>query len=363
MARYLYQHKNWTDFHWDETAIQTVFGDVRHLQGRISGFMQTMGFETREELKLSNLSLDAVKSAEIEGEWLDMGLVRSSVARRLGIPTAGWKAAERTVEGMADMLMDATQRYRDPLTEQRLFGWHAALFPTGYSGLHRVEVARYRSGEMQIVSGPMGRERVHYEAVPAERVKSEMDDFLDWCNRPSPIDSVLKAGLAHLRFIIIHPFDDGNGRMARAITDMLLSRAEDSRDRFYSMSSQMMKERNRYYEVLRQVQHSTGDVTEWLEWYLHCLRNALQAAEDTCHSIGRKADFWRRHEQTVLNERQRLVLNKLLDGFEGKLKTSIWARMAKCSQDTALRDIQDLIDKGILSRETSGGRSTNYALA
>jgi Fic family protein len=271
--------------------------------------------------------------------------------------------ADRNVEGVVDMMLDATQNYLNPLTDERLFGWHAALFPTGYSGSYKIEVGLYRTGEMQIVSGAMGKEKVHYEAVAPQMVKPEMEKFLAWMNNGVQLDPVLMAAIAHFWFIIIHPFDDGNGRIARAISDMLLTRAENSPERFYSMSGQIMIERKQYYEVLQKVQYSSGDITEWLEWFLRCLKNALLATETTLHKILHKAHFWKIHEKTALNERQRLVVNKLLDGFDGKLKSSKWARIAKCSPDTALRDIKDLIEKRILQQEPGGGRSTNYELS
>jgi len=325
--------------------------------------MSALGFSVLEEANLETLTLDVVKSSEIEGERLDYGQVRSSIARRLGLDAGGLVSVDRNVEGVVDMTLDAVQNRRQPLTEDRLFGWHAALFPSGRSGIYKIEAGRYRTREMQIVSGAMGREKVHYEAVPAEAVKKEMDGFLDWFNNGGSADPVLKAAIAHFWFIIIHPFDDGNGRMARAISDMLLARADRSPERFYSMSGQMLAERKRYYEVLQQVQHSSGDITEWLDWFLHCLRNALLKTEKTLAKVVYKATFWQHHGQTPLNERQRLMLNKLLDGLDGKLKSSKWAKIAKCSPDTALRDIKDLVEKGLLRQEAEGGRSTNYELA
>lgn len=362
MPKYIYEHPNWTDFSWQDKAINVVFGEVRHLQGKIIGQMNALGFSAKEEATLTALTLDVVKSSEIEGELLNYEQVRSSIARRLGINTAGLVPSSRHIEGVVEMMLDATQRHALPLTEKRLCGWHAALFPTGYSGPYAIEVGQYRSGEIQVVSGAMGREKVHYEAVKAERVKAEMDKFLDWFNQDDRLDPVLKAAIAHFWFIIIHPFDDGNGRIGRAITDLLLARAEGSGERFYSMSSQILAERKRYYEVLQQVQHSSDDITEWLDWFLHCLKNALLATETTTQKIVRKAEFWKRHEHTPINERQRLILNKLFDGFEGKLQSSKWAKIAKTSTDTALRDIKDLVEKGILQQTEEGGRNVNYEL-
>lgn len=379
MAKYIYENKNWTSFTWRETEINAIFGEVRNLQGRIIGQMDTLGFTTKEEATLRTLTLDVIKSSEIEGEKLDYDQVRSSIARRLGINIAGLVQANRNVEGVVEMMLDATQNYHKPLTNKRLFGWHSALFPTGHSGMHKIEVGRYRTGDMQIVSGAMGKEKVHYEAVPANRVKEEMDKFLKWFNDDSPIthrskvskgvrdspaiDPVLKSAIAHFWFIIIHPFDDGNGRIARAISDLMLARADKTKERYYSMSSQILVERKEYYAILQKVQHSNGDITDWLNWFLHCLKNSLTATEVTLQKILRKNEFWQIHENTEFNGRQRLVLNKLFDGFDGKLKSSKWAKIAKCSPDTALRDIKDLIDKGILRQEQEGGRSTNYELA
>lgn len=363
MAKYIYQYKNWTNFTWRETDINAIFGEVRNLQGKIIGQMNTLGFKTKEEATLTTLTLDVIKSSEIEGEKLDYDQVRSSIARRLGINIAGLVPANRNVEGVVEMMLDATQNYQKPLTNKRLFGWHSALFPTGHSGMHKIEVGRYRTGEMQIVSGAMGKEKVHYEAVPANRVKEEMNKFLKWFNDNSPIDPVLKSAIAHFWFIIIHPFDDGNGRIARAISDLMLARADKTTERYYSMSSQILVERKQYYEILQKAQHSSADITDWLDWFLHCLKISLITTEGTLQKILRKTDFWKIHENTAFNERQRLVLNKLLDGFDGKLKSSKWAKIAKCSPDTALRDIKDLIDKGILRQEQQGGRSTNYELA
>lgn len=362
MARYIYEHKNWTDFTWQDKVINVVFGEVRLMQGKMIGQMNALGFSAKEEATLTALTLDVVKSSEIEGEILNYDQVRSSIARRLGINTAGLVPSSRHIEGVVEMMLDATQRYHLPLTEQRLLGWHAALFPTGYSGPYEIEVGQYRTRDMQIVSGAMGKEKVHYEAIKPALVKMEMDRFLDWFNNDNSLDLVLKAAIAHFWFIIIHPFDDGNGRIGRAITDMLLARAEDSGERFYSMSSQILAERNHYYEVLQKEQHSTGDITEWLHWFLLCLKNAMLATEHTTQKILRKASFWQIHEHTPLNERQRLMLNKLLDGFTGKLQTSKWSKITKTSTDTALRDIKDLVEKGILQATDEGGRSINYQL-
>ncbi|MBP7400352.1 MAG: Fic family protein [Chitinophagales bacterium] len=362
MAKYIYDYKNWTDFSWQDKAINAIFGEVRLMQGKIIGQMHALGFTVKEEATLTTLSLDVVKSSEIEGELLNYDQVRSSIARRLGINTAGLVPSSRHIEGVVEMMLDATQRHSLPLTENRLFGWHAALFPTGYSGTNKIEVGQYRTGNMQVISGAMGKEKIHYEAVKPELVKPEMDKFLDWCQNENRLDPVLKAAIAHFWFIIIHPFDDGNGRIGRAITDMFLARAEGSGERFYSMSSQILTERKRYYEVLQKVQHSSSDITEWLDWFLHCLKNAMLTTEITTEKILYKAEFWKRHEHTRINQRQRLMLNKLFDGFEGKLQTSKWAKISKTSNDTALRDIKDLVEKGVLQQTNEGGRNANYEL-
>jgi Fic family protein len=308
------------------------------------------------------ITLDILKSSEIEGEKLNRAQVRSSIARRLGIDAVGLVASARNIDGIVKMMLDATQRYGLPLTEERMFGWHAALFPTGYSGGYKIDVACYRKGEMQVVSGAMGNEKIHYEAVKPDSVKPEMDKFLRWFNTDFSLDAIIKAAVAHFWFIIIHPFDDGNGRMARTISDMLLARAVKSPQRFYSLSSQILVERKRYYAVLQKVQHSDNDITEWLQFFLHCMKNALLASENATARIFEKAKFWAIHENTEINERQRLIINKLFDGFDGKLKSSKWAKICKCSQDTAIRDIKDLIEKGVLRQDQQGGRSTNYEL-
>jgi Fic family protein len=361
MAKYIYDYKNWPNFTWQQNRINAILGEVRFLQGKITGQMNMLGFATKEETNLTTLTLDVIKSSEIEGEKLDYEQVRSSIAQLLGINKGGI-SSNRNVDGVVEMMLDATQNYQVLLTDKRLYGWHSALFPNGYSGMHQIEVGRYRTGEMQIVSGAMGKERVHFEAVHSSKVNKEMDLFLKWFNNNASMDPVLKAAIAHFWFIIIHPFDDGNGRIARAISDLMLARADNSNERFYSMSSQILVERKEYYGILQKVQHYSGDITEWLVWFLCCLKNSLHSTERILEKILRKTEFWKIHENTVFNERQRLVLNKLFDGFEGKLKSSKWAKITKCSSDTALRDIKDLIEKGILRQEQQGGRSTNYEL-
>lgn len=360
--KYIYQYDQWPDFTWDDKVINVILGKVRHLQGKILGQMEALGFSIKEETLLSTLTLDVLKSSEIEGELLNYEQVRSSIARKLGIEYAGMVHSDRNVDGIVEMLLDATQNFNTSLNDERLFGWHAALFPTGWSGMFRINAGDYRKAEMQIVSGPMGKEKIHYQALSHTLVKSEMDSLLTWINQESNIDDVLKAAISHFRFIIIHPFDDGNGRIARAISDMLLARSEGNSNRFYSLSNQILTEKKVYYEILQKVQHNDCDITEWIDWFLNCLYRALLTSQEAIRIILIKAEFWDKNQKTILNSRQRIMLNRLLDGFEGKLKTSKWAKITKCSPDTALRDIKDLIDKGILSQEESGGRSTNYIL-
>lgn len=362
MVKYIYEYAQWPEFTWDDREISVILGKVRNLQGKIFGQMGALGFSIKEETVLSTLTLDVLKSSEIEGEILNYEQVRSSIARRLGLKCAGIVHIDRNVEGVVEMMLDATQRYDKTLDQERIFGWHAALFPTGWSGMYRINIGSYRNGEMQVVSGPMGKEKVHFQAPSPVVVKEEMDTFLDWFSQETKIDGVLKAAIAHFWFIIIHPFDDGNGRIARAMTDMLLARSEGNSQRFYSFSNQILLEKKAYYEILQKAQHSPGDITEWLDWFLNCLHRALMNTDVTFKRVLQKTDFWDKHKETILNSRQRLMLNKLLDGFEGKLKTSKWARFSKCSADSALRDIKDLIEKGILKQEKSGGRSTNYEL-
>jgi Fic family protein len=362
MVKYIYEYPNWPRFEWDEQKVQLLLGKVRHLQGKILGQMSALGFSEKEEAILSTLTLDVIKSSEIEGESLNYDQVRSSIARRLGINIAGLVHSSRDVEGVVEMLLDATQNFEAPLDDDRLFGWHSALFPSGRSGMHKIDVGKYRSGEMAIVSDPMGKEKIHYQAPSPVKVQNYMDQLLEWFNSGNNIDPVLKAAIAHFWFIIIHPFDDGNGRMARALSDLLLARSDGSHQRFYSLSNQILLERKEYYDLLQKEQYSDGDITKWLVWFLNCLNRALNASETLLDKVFIKTNFWEKHKETELNSRQRLMINKLLDGFNGKLKTSKWARITKCSQDTALRDIKDLINKGILRQEESGGRSTNYEI-
>jgi Fic family protein len=342
-------------------------GAVRHRQGRLIGRMEDLGFKLRAEATLRSLTEEVVKSSEIEGEILNKDQVRSSLARRLGVDIGALTPADRSVEGFVEMILDAAEKYHDPLTTERLFGWHAALFPTGRGGMRKITVGDWRTeeaGPVQDVSGPIGRPRVHFEAPVASRLNHEMDVFLDWFNSNShTADPVLKAGIAHLWFVTIHPFEDGNGRIARAITDQQLARSEKSAQRFYSMSSQIGQERNAYYDILETTQKGNLDITAWLEWFLACLDRAFDGTETILGSLLLKSKFWNVHAGEYFNERQRTVLNRLLDGFEGKMTSSKWATLAKRSQDTASRDIDDLLARRILVKDPAGGRSTSYSLA
>jgi Fic family protein len=366
MATYIHGLSDWPQFHWEEGRLAASLAAARHLQGRLVGQMEALGFRVREEAVLRTLTEDVLKSSEIEGEKLDADQVRSSVARRLGIDIGGLQPADRHVEGVVEMMLDATQQYDQPLTTERLFDWHASLFPTGRSGMHRITVGAWRddrTAPMQVVSGPVGRERVHFEAPAAERVEEEMLRFLDWFNGDATTEPVLKAALAHLWFVTIHPFDDGNGRIARAIADMSLARSEGSSQRFYSMSAQIREERGEYYGILERTQKGTLDITPWMEWFVGCLTRAIEGAQAALSGVIAKAQYWEKLRDVPLNERQRLVINQLLEGFEGKLTTSKWAALTKSSNDTALRDIQQLVERGVLVRNAAGGRSTSYSLA
>jgi Fic family protein len=363
---YIYQQPTWPAFTWRPAQLEPLLGAVRHQQGRVLGHMQALGFSLQAEALLQTLTLEAIQSSEIEGEHLPSEQVRSSLARRLGIPVAGMVPAERRVEGVVDMLLDATQGFANPLTAERLGSWQAALFPMGRSGLQRIQVGDWRTGArgpMQVVSGTVGRERVHFEAPAATEVAAEMAQFLAWFNAATPLDAVLKAGIAHLWFVTIHPFEDGNGRVARAITELQLARADASAQRFYSLSAQLRQERAAYYAHLEAAQKGGLDITDWLEWFLACLGRALTATEHTLAQVLVKARFWEAYAHRSFNARQQRLLNQLLEGFEGKLTSSKWALIAKCSQDTATRDIQALLDQGILLKEAAGGRSTSYRLA
>ena len=366
MTTYIHELPEWPRLRWDDGRLAAPLSAARHLQGRLVGQMEALGFKLRDEAVLRTLTEDVLKSSEIEGETLDADQVRSSVARRLGIDIGGLRPADRHVEGVVEMMLDATQHYDRPMTAERLFGWHASLFPTGRSGMHRISVGTWRddrTAPMQVVSGPVGRERVHFEAPLAGRLEEEMRLFLEWFNSEAATEPVLKAALAHFWFVTIHPFDDGNGRIARAIADLALARSEGSSRRFYSMSGQMREERGEYYRMLEQTQRGTLDVTAWVEWFLGCLTRAIEGAQAALSGVIEKGRYWEKLRDVPLNARQRLVISRLLEGFEGKLTTSKWAALTKSSNDTALRDIQQLMACGVLVRNQAGGRSTSYSLA
>lgn len=363
---YIHEHQDWPNFTEDRARLAAPLAAVRHQQGRLIGKMEALGFDLRQEAVLQTLTSDVVKSSEIEGERLDAEQVRSSLARRLGIDVGGLRPADRNVEGIVEMMLDATGRYAEPLTDARLFAWHAALFPTGRSGMTKIRAGAWRddaAGPMQVVSGPVGKERVHFQAPSAGRVEADMRLFLDDFNARSDVDPVLKAARAHMWFVTIHPFDDGNGRIARAIADMALARSEGSPQRFYSMSAQIRQERDAYYDILERTQQGTLDITPWTEWFLGCLGRAIESAQTTLAAVLAKARFWEAVAGVALNARQRVVVNRLLDGFEGTLTSSKYARLTKCSQDTAARDIAAMVAHGILVRNPGGGRSTSYSLA
>ena len=363
---YIHQRPKWPAFAWDAKASSALLAAVRHKQGRLLGKMEALGFDLRSEASLVVLTSDVVKSSAIEGETLDPDEVRSSIARKLGLDIVGLRRVGRDVDGVVEMMLDATQRFDATLTSERLFGWHSSLFPSGRSGMSRIRVGAWRikkSGPMQVVSGPMGREKVHFEAPEADRLDSEMNQFLDWFNAAPAMDPVLKAAIAHFWFVTIHPFEDGNGRIARAIADMALARADGTKDRFYSMSAQIEAERKSYHLELEAAQRGGVDITRWLAWFLGCLERTLDGSDQVLTAVLRKARLWQRINRHPVNERQRLVINRMLNGFKGFLSTSKYAKLAKCSPDTALRDIQELLEREILVRNPGGGRSTSYQLA
>jgi Fic family protein len=365
MSTYIHQLKGWPDFVWDENRLTNVLAEIKFLQARLLGRMEGLGFTLQQVANLDTLTIDVVKSSEIEGEILNPEEVRSSVARRLGMETVGIIAG-RNVEGVVEMMLDATQKYATPLTADRLYGWHAALFPTGRSGMNKIMVGAWRNNTandpMQVISGMLGREKVHFQAPDSALLPGEMDAYFEWINDPATIDPLLKAAIAHLWLVTIHPFEDGNGRIARAVADMLLARADGTNLRFYSMSAQIRIERKKYYDVLEQTQKGNMDITVWLEWFLQCLSRAIVATGETLAAVMSKAKFWEKHSATLLNKRQQLVLNKLLDGYHGQINSSNWAKLTNTSSDTAIRDINDLLAKGVLVKGTQGGRSTNYVL-
>ncbi|KAA0992236.1 Fic family protein [Dyadobacter aurulentus] len=360
---YIHQRREWPSFTWNSDTLLDILGEVRNKQGRLVGKMENLGVALREEAVLESLTTEVLKSNEIEGEFLDADQVRSSIALKLGMNAGGVSKADRSVEGVVDVMLDATTNYQAPLSADRMFGWHAALFPTGRSGMSKITTAAWRDVPMQVVSGGMGREQVHFEAPAADKVPGDMDLFINWFNKIDAADPVLKAGIAHLWFVTIHPFDDGNGRLARTIADMQLARSDKSSQRFYSMSAQIRIEREAYYEILEKTQRSDElDITAWLKWFLLCFSRALNQTENLLENVIQKAEYWSVFNNKTLNDRQRLMLNKLMDGFEGKLNSSKWAKMTKTSHDTALRDIQGLVDQQVLVQESSGGRSTSYRL-
>ncbi|TJZ50042.1 Fic family protein [Sphingobacterium olei] len=362
---YIYQNHQWPNFTWSAETLASLLASVRHKQGKLLGQMISLGFDLQAEAVLQTLTQDVLKTSEIEGELLNPEQVRSSIARKLGMDIGALAPADRHIDGVVEMLLDATQNYQEPLTTDRLFGWHAAMFPTGRSGLYKITVGAWRTphaGPMQVVSGAYGREKVHFQAPDSEVIPQEMETFLSWFNKKLAIDPVLKAAIAHLWFVTIHPFDDGNGRIARALTDLLLARSDENHQRFYSMSFQIQRERKQYYDILERTQKSDLDITEWLGWFLSCLDRALGQAGSTLNNVLNKARYWNYLSTKTLNERQKLMLNKLLDGFEGRLNTSKWAKITKISTDTALRDIQNLEEQEVLLKQGAGGRSTSYEL-
>ena len=366
MPIYIHQQRDWPRFKWEQEQLSSLLTKVHHSQSRLLGRMSHLGLHLQAEATLQTLTLDVLKSSEIEGELLNPDQVRSSIARRLGMDIGGLVQADRNVEGVVEMMLDATQNYKAELTAERLFGWHAALFPTGRSGIHKIVVGAWRNNTkddpMQVVSGAMGKEKVHFQAPAAELLNDEMQAFIHWFATENEMNSFVKAAIAHLWFVTNHPFDDGNGRIARAITDLQLSRADNSKQRFYSMSAQIRKERNAYYEILERTQKGEMDITDWLKWFLECISRSLAATDETLGAVFKKATFWGKNELVPMNERQKLMLNKLLDGFIGKLTSSKWAKITKCSSDTAVRDINQLLLQGILIKEPAGGRSTSYLL-
>lgn len=363
-ARYIWQYPEWPHFTWNNDVIATLLGETHQAVGRLSGVVSMFGLEQKTNTYLDAVTQEILNSAEIEGEVLNHDSVRSSVARQLGLPHAGLPRVDHYVEGVVQVMLNATQHADQPLTSERLFGWHAALFPTGYSGAYKITVAGWRRSEeaMQVVSGAMGHYKVHFEAPPSGHVPVMMRQFMDWVNAPHAIDPLVRAAIAHLWFVTIHPFDDGNGRLCRTLTEMLLAQADGMSQRYYSLSSSIMANRKSYYDILEQTQKGNTDITAWVEWFLKRLRQAVIVSTDKMDRVIRKTEFWVRHNETPINDRQRKVINRLWDGFEGKLNTSKWAKICHCSQDTALRDIHDLIGKGILRDTGEKGRNKNYEL-
>lgn len=359
---YIHELKHWPHFTWDQSTIANWLSRLRYLQGHLIGKMESIGFSARDETVLQSLTQEVVKSSEIEGEILDPSLVRSSVARHLGIEIGALDIVDRDIDGVVEMVLDATQKFDEPLTKERLFNWQSSLFPTGRSGFSKIQVGNWRLGPVDVVSGSFGKEIIHFEAPSSNRVNDEIDIFLQWFNKKDKMDLVLKAAIAHLWFVTIHPFDDGNGRIARAIGDLLLARSEKSPRRFYSLSAQIQKERKSYYAILEKTQKGNLDITLWIEWFFACLERAIEKALSILENTKNKTEYWKSLENVPLNTRQRNIINRLLNHFEGKLTSSKWAKITGCSQDTAHRDILDLMDKDILVKNTEGGRSTSYSL-
>lgn len=362
--KYIYQNIDWHSFRWCGDKIQNLLFEIKKSQGYLLGKMDSLGFDVKNNALLQVLTENIIKSSEIEGQILDKHLVRSSIAKRLGIDIGGETFVSRDIEGVVEMMLDATQNYSSNMTKERLIGWHAALFPTGYSGMYKINVGNYRTdelGPMQVISGYEGKEKIHYEAPPASILENEMDEFLNYINTNNEYDSLIKAGIVHLWFVILHPFDDGNGRIARALMDMILARSDDSKFRFYSMSSQIQKNRKSYYEVLEKTQKGSMDITNWLLWFLENLLIAIQSSGEITDKVLQKAEFWQKNSNLVFNERQIKVLNRFMDNFEGNLTTTKWAKMCNCSQDTASLDINDLIAKKIM-KKVGKGRATHYLL-
>lgn len=363
---YIYESKNWPNFTWNKETLLKPLSIVSHRQGRLIGRMESLGFKLQSDAMLQTMTLEILKSNEIEGEFLDHDQVRSSIARRLGMDIAGLVAADRNIDGVVEVMVDATQKFKDPLTEDRLFSWHSALFPSGRSGMQKIVVGNWRANlkddPMQVVSGAMGNEKVHFTAPNSNTLPKQMRAFLNWFNNSDNENAIIKAAISHLWFVTVHPFDDGNGRIARTIAELQLARADGISRRFYSMSAQIRIDRKQYYNILEKSQQGSMDITKWLDWFLSCLDRALIASEENLSNVIYKAKFWDKINDKVINERQRKMINMLLDGFNGKLTSAKWAKILKCSQDTALRDVQDLITKNILMKEPGGGRSTNYNL-
>lgn len=361
---YIYQNQDWANFHWDSEQVMPVLARAKLVQGLLLGKMNTLGFALKEEAILHTLTQDIIKSSEIEGEILDKDQVRSSVAKRLGLEVGGGIHIDHYIDGIVEMMLDATQKYDQPLNKYRLIGWHASLFPIGFSGMYEIKIGRFRddkNGPMQVISGAIGREKVHYQAPRAEHLEDEMTKFLTWMNSLEAIDGILKAAIAHLWFVTLHPFEDGNGRIARAITDMLLARAENTSQRFYSMSAEIRKERNGYYDILERTQKGSLDITQWLVWFIECLIRSIENTQETIGYIFNMALFWQKQASLKLNDRQTKIINMLFNNFEGNLTSSKWAKLCKCSQDSANRDILELVENNILIKVGSG-RSTNYIM-